>query len=157
MKTTQLKMQQGFSLMEVLAFVTILSLVFLGVAYTTGQSIKRTKFNEQKLIATRYAEELEEWLRGQKEEDWTTFYSSRASGGGTTYCFDDAVYDEYQSISWPAAGDCNGVYGLRSLYMREVTLTQSLTSQVQAIISVRWQDGQNVFDVPISTIFTKWE
>jgi type II secretory pathway pseudopilin PulG len=149
--------QKGLSLLEVLAFITILSLVFLGTAYSTGQSLKRTKFNEQKLVATRLAEELEEWLRGEKEEDWTTFYGTHASPGGTTYCFDDSVYDSDNNIAWPSSGACGTSYGLKQLYLREVTLTQSLTSQVQVVISVRWKDGQNVFSVPISTILTKWE
>lgn len=152
-----LRSQKGLSLIEVLAFVTILSLVFLGIAYATGQSIKRTKFNEQKLIATRFAEELEEWLRGEKEEDWTAFYDTYASVDGITYCFDDSVYDEYNNITWPAASDCGTSYSLRGIYKREVTLTQSLSSQVQVVINVEWLDGQNAFNVPISTILTKWE
>jgi len=156
---SHLRSQKGLSLLEVLAFVTILSLTFLGVAYTTGQSIKRTKFNEQKLIATRYAEELEEWLRGEKEVDWASFYTTHAGAApsGTTYCFDDAVYDENNDISWPAAGDCGELFGLRDIYRREVVLTQSLTSQVQVVIQVEWKDGGNVFSVPINTILTKWE
>ncbi len=151
--------QKGLSLLEVLAFVTILSLTFLGVAYSTGQSIKRTKFNEQKLIATRYAEELEEWLRGEKEVDWATFYTTYAGVGpnGKTYCFDDGVYDGDNDISWPTVGDCGSLFGLRDIYRREVTLTQSLTSQVQVVIQVDWKDGGNVFSLPINTILTKWE
>lgn len=149
--------QKGLSLIEVLAFVTILSLIFIGIAYSTGQSIKRTKFNEQKLIATRYAEELEEWIRGEKESDWTMFYSTYAGALGNTYCFDDSVYDEFNNISWPNVGSCDNVFGLRGIYLREVTLTQSLSSQVQVVIDVSWRDGQNVFNVPINTILAKWE
>ncbi len=149
--------QKGLSLLEVLAFVTILSLIFVSIAYSTGQSIKRTKFNEQKLIATRYAEELEEWIRGEKEVDWTTFYDLYAGSPGKTYCFDDTVYDVNNNMSWPTEGSCNGVYGLRDTYVREVILTQSLNSQVQVVIEVRWRDAQNTFNVPINTILTKWE
>jgi Tfp pilus assembly protein PilV len=149
--------QKGLSLLEVLAFVTILSLIFLSIAYSTGQSIKRTKFNEQKLIATRLAEELEEWIRGEKEADWSTFYSTYAGAVGKTYCFDDSVYDNNNDISWPSEGTCNNVYGLRGTYLREVTLTQSLSSQVQVVIDVSWKDAQNTFNVPITTILTQWE
>ena len=101
MKIKLLRLQQGLSFIEVLIFVSVLSLIFLAIAYATSQSIKQTKFNEQKLLATRYAEELEEWLRGQKEEDWNTFYTTRAGSGGLTYGFDDSVYDAKNNISWP--------------------------------------------------------
>jgi len=153
----RLHLQKGLSLLEVLAFVTILSIVFLGIASSTIQSIKRTKFTEQKLIATRYAEELEEWLRGQKEEDWTTFYATHAGSSGKTYCFDDAIYDENNDMSWPSEGDCGSLYGLRGQFKREVVLTQSLSSQVQVVISVDWKDGANIFSVPLNTLFAKWE
>ncbi len=149
--------QKGFSLMEVLIFITVLSVIFLAIAYATSQSIKQTKFNEQKLLATRYAEELEEWFRGEKESDWATFYGTRAGAGGRTYCFSDSTYDGSGNLIWPTTGNCGLSYDLRSLYKREATLTQSLGSQVQVVIRVDWRDGPNIFTVPITTILSKWE
>lgn len=154
----RLRDQQGLSLLELLIFITVLSLIFLGTAYATTRSMQQTQFNKHKLLATRYAEEIEEWMRGKKEEDWADFYNNKAaSGDGNTYCFDDEVYDEDNNISWPGVSECGSSYNLDDLYQREAVLIHGAGSQVQVYIEVTWQDGPNIYSVPIQTVFSRWE
>lgn len=81
------KKQKGMTLLEVLIFVYILTLIFLTIAFTTTQSIKRTIYNQQKIIATHYAEEVHEWMRGEKETDWAIF----ATRSDSTYCLNQSI------------------------------------------------------------------
>ena len=144
----------GFSLIEVLVFVTILSLVFITAAAVGTVSIRNSQNSEKKIIATRYAEELHDWLSAQKEIDWLSFVS-RSSSAGTKYCFGT----EPVSSPWPApaSGSCSGQL-INGLFTREVTLTYDNNSRrVSAFIDVSWSLGGNKYDVPINGIFAEFE
>ena len=134
-------------MMEVLIFVSILSLFFVTAAAITTASLRNLKVQEHKILATRYAEELLEWLRGEKEANWNTFTNHT-----DTYCFNSSPI-----TSWESPGNCLG-YSLNNLYKREVTLTvQGTPSQVNVSITVEWQETGNTYKVPLNTIFTIWE
>lgn len=135
--------------MEVIIFIFIISLIFVAVAYMMTLSLKQTQYNKDKIIATHAAEELEEWLRGEKESDWSTF-TTRSSDVGSVYCFNDS------DLSWPATGSCEDSYSLNNQFKRELTLTTS-GEEVSVTINVSWKDGANTFNVPIDSLFTSWE
>lgn len=141
---------QGVTLLEVLVFVTILSMLFVGVAAATTSSLRRAQFNQRKIFATRFTEELEEWMRGEKEASWTTFAAKSAVSPGNIYCFNSVT------LSWPAVGSCGSTYGLTNLYKREATLIGT-GSQITVNIEVEWLDGANTFSVPVTTVFSQWE
>lgn len=137
---------RGFSLIEVLIFVSILSVFFIAAISVSTVTVRNMKINEHKIIATRYAEELVEWLRSEKESDWESF-----SGRTATYCFNDV-------LSWSLAGACSPPYGLDSFFKREATFTGTVVAgvinQVSVDIVVEWQELGNTYKVPIKTVFT---
>jgi prepilin-type N-terminal cleavage/methylation domain len=140
--------KKSFTLIEVLIFVTILSLFFVAATTVTIVSLRNLKVQEHKILATRYAQELVEWLRGEKEIDWNQFTTHTG-----TYCFNSS-----QITSWGSRGNCSG-YGLNNLYKREVTLTVqgNPAYQVNVSITVLWQELGQTYQVPINTVFTVWE
>lgn len=144
----------GFSLVEVLVFITILSIFFVAAAAITTASLRNMKINEHKILATRYGEELLEWLRGEKEADWNNFVN-RSSINGTTYCFSNTPIN-----NWPTTtGSCSSFNGLNPpIYKRELSLTTAPGgNQVNVSINVSWQEMGNTYSVPINTVFTVWE
>lgn len=150
-----IKSKNGMTLLEVLIIVTLLTLVMLGVAQLISMSLKGAKLNQEKILATRYADELQEWLRGEKEAEWSTF-AGKASETGRTYCFNNV------SLSWPSIGNCNNVYGLYDMYKREVILTSSEDAsgdvvKVELQINVNWNNGGNEYSIPIDSVLTPWE
>ena len=111
-------------------------------------SVRREALNQHKLVATHYAEELREWIRGQKEINWDSF----ATGKMGTWCFETEPV-----AAWPSAGSCAD-YSLDSLYKREVILSANAeVTQVTAEITVSWREGANVFSVPLKTIYSIYE
>jgi prepilin-type N-terminal cleavage/methylation domain len=58
--------KKSFTLIEVLIFVTILSLFFVAAAAVTIVSLRNLKVQEHKILATRYAEELLELAKREK-------------------------------------------------------------------------------------------
>jgi type II secretory pathway pseudopilin PulG len=161
----------GFSLIEVLVFITILSLFFVTAAAVIVTSLRNIKYNENKIMATRYAEELMEWIKSEKEIDWGgVLYSAptadnftehvticgNSGGTGCSFCFDSGL------SSWPGSGECGITnYDLDSKFKRQVLFTWTTESnyinQVKVDVSVEWQDGGNVHQVPLSFVMNVWE
>ncbi len=153
--TKKLKNEQSFTLVEVLVFLTILSLFFITVSAITTYSLRNLKTQENKMIATNYAQQLLEWLRGQKEKDWNEF-AKKSSTTGITYCFNNNLSLD---SNFPTSGRCNN-YNLDLRFKREATLTNLTNNPVAKIklgITVKWQEGNNIFSVPLDTIFSIWE
>jgi len=145
--------KKSFSLIEVLIFVTILVLFFVAALAITTYSLGNMKINEHKIIATRYAEESIEWLKSQKEENWTEFILKDTSSG-TTYCLNE--------LNWLTQSSCgeNFTLGDPAFFKRELLLTNQSgtpTEQVNAQIQVSWQERNQAYDVTINTILTIWE
>jgi len=138
--------RKGFSLIEVLVFTAVLGLFFVAAVSVTTFNLKNMKIQEHKILATRYAEEGNEWLKQEKEDDWSTFIT-RGSAGGTTYCLNN-------SLSWGSSSPC-GSYGLSTIYKRELLIKNSGSpvNQVDATVTVSWQDMGTDLSVPIKTVF----
>lgn len=150
-------MKKSFSLIEVLIFISILSLFFATAAAVVTISLRNMKINEHKILATRYAEELLEWLRGEKEEDWTMFVSLRTDAAETrTYCFNSQL-----TSNWPAVSNCQSYYGISGInpviYKRSASLKRNGENQVDVLITVDWQEAGVNYSVPIKSTFTLWE
>lgn len=145
-------LKQGFSLIEVLVFITILSLIFISAAILGTVSIRNSKSTENKIIASRYGEELLDWLRSQKEIDWLSFIELRSSDRGKTYCFNGEPV-----ASWPdLAGNCSNDQLIDSLFKREATLTYD-GQRVNVDIHLKWSEGGNNYDVTTKGVFTLFE
>lgn len=137
---------KSFTLVEVLIFVTLISLIFITVSYTVTISLKNTKINEHKILATHYAEELKEWLRGEKEDDWNSFTATKMG----TWCFKEKL------ISWNQHTACSPSDLIDELFKREVSLAVNGT-QITVNITVEWKEDNNTYKIPINTVFSIWE
>lgn len=140
--------QQSFSLIEVLVFVTILGFIFIAAAALGIVSIRNSQNSKNKILATRYGEELHDWLSSQKDVDWVTFVASTG-----TYCFNIEPVD-----TWGSSGNCGSNQLINSLFKREATLTYDGGNQrVNVDIHVSWNEGGNNYDVPIKGVLTPFE
>lgn len=139
-----IKNKLGFSLIEVLIFVSVLGFFFVAAISVTTFSLKNMKINEHKILATHYAEEGIEWIRNEKENDWETFV---LKGTGTLRCLNN--------LNW-SGGICEYALGSPLFFKRVVTLTNS-GAQVNVEIIVSWIEGSQTMNVPIKTIVNLWE
>jgi len=141
---------KGFSLIEVLVFITILSLFFIAAMTVAVFSLRSIKTQEHKIIATHLAEEAIEWLNSEKEADWNNFISydtSGAGGSGTTYCLN--------SLNWASKFSCSGyTLGNPTIFKRELTIKNSVspTTQVNTTINVSWLEVNGEQKVTIKKI-----
>lgn len=145
----KLNRQSGLSLLEVLIFVSIVSVFFIAAGSVATISLRDIKSDENKIYATRYAEELLEWIRGEKEEDWDVFRTTRAVG---VWCF------HQKTLVWPTgAAACTANQLIDSRFKREANLTPSGTTRVNVTITVSWFEGDKNFSIPINTILERFE
>lgn len=144
--------KKGLTMVEVLVFITILSILFVAAATITTYSLRNIQFNQHKIIASHYAEEAMEWAKSEKEADWSTLITRDTSGGtGTTYCIN--------SLGWTNGSPCGTDFslGTPAIYKREILIANNGTSQVNVTITVYWQEQTNVSTVVLTNNFYQTE
>ena len=134
--------KKGFTLIEVLAFVTIASFLLITVMAVTVISINRMKSDQYKLWGNYFTESLLEWLTGEREADWNAFYAKAGDVTDNIYCFNDINLS-----SWPSTGNCtnyslgaNEIFGGKQIFKREAYLRQSGTDKVNVKVVVTWKE-----------------
>lgn len=157
-KTEELDLNgiRGFSLVEVLIFISILAVFFVVAASVATYSLRVMQSNESRLLATRYAEELVEWLRGEKEQDWNQFNNKASNSPGTAWCFNADTISNFPGSSGSCAASDFSL-GNPDRFKRNVVLIQDSTGGVRTNITVSWQEGSSTFSVPINTLFAPLE
>jgi type II secretory pathway pseudopilin PulG len=156
--------EQGFSFIEILVFVTIISFLFIALTATVTSSLRRMQVAEHRLYALHYAEELLEWIRAEKETDWATFVGRDSSGSGTIYCFNSPL--NFLTPAWPAdnvacanyTGVAGGPQTVPKIFKRYAVITQENvpTTQINVQIVVEWQDGNQFYSVPLNSVLTQY-
>ena len=148
-----MSIKKSFSLIEVLIFVTILSVFLITAAAIITVSMRQNVLRINMLKAEHYNEQLLEWIKGEKEVDWNEFVAN-ADGA---YCFLDS-----DIATWPiGAVDTDYCqYSLGGMYRRYAIFAEkgSPPSQVEATIITEWKEGDTAsYSAKLHTLFTIWE
>lgn len=145
-------MRKSFSLIEVIIFVSILSLFLISAASIITISLQQNTLQIEKLKARHYADQLLEWIKSEKDIDWTTFV---ARAGSYTYCF------ENETLVWGAdvlsGNDCPLLNSLYKRYATFRTTGSGGSAQVDVVIHVDWVVGGNNYNTSLHTIFSQWD
>ncbi len=144
------KNNSGQSFIELIAALLIVSFVLVALVTLVTKSIANTSFSRNKALATSYTQEGIEWLRGERDKDWATFYSHT----GSPACI--------VSLSWTANGSHSGACGSGDViagtsFLRNVTFVRTDPSTVNATVTVSWGDGNGVHQSVATTTFTNWK
>ena len=147
--------QKGSAIFEILIVVAIVAVVITSVVASTTGSVRNSLHARYQAESTRRAQELAEWLRGERDTSWTTF-APRASGGiGATYCFGDTLSWAASSCSGAGAGAISGTPFTRSVNLRQTT-TVTANDTVDVVVTVTWVDGTGSHNSRVSTRLTSW-
>lgn len=138
---------KGFTILEIIILVLILSYVFLGL-FQGVSFIVKTNYNiEQKNLAIFLGEELKEWLIGEKENDWGIFFSRT----NKIYCFNN------QELNWPSSACSRDDYSLLGKFKRELELISNDTHKVNYTIYVSWKSETGINVISYKGILSMWE
>ena len=164
--------RDSFTLIEVLIFVSIMSIFFVFAASVVTLTLRNLKYNEHKVKALHYSRQLEDWLRMQKEIDWggdrctgdccstSCNFTQRVTQGdslNSKFCF-----NSFPITDWPSANGCSGDYSLDSIFSREVQFSSTPTDggyieQVNATITVAWLELGQPKNITANTVFSVFE
>lgn len=152
----------GFSIIEVIVFVSLLSIVLVAAVGYTVRLVFTMNHNRHKLLATHYTDEVKEWLNSERESDWEQFQSFASTGSGSTYCLNESLnlltqLDDLQIA--PCA--FTGVPPTNPLiYQRQLILSKDrdeIATRVFARIQVSWRDEGVLYTEDIETVYSIWE
>lgn len=141
---------RGQSLFEVVVALAISTLVIIAVVSLAALSIRNTDFSKNKTLASKYAQDATEWLRGQRDADFDAFASNTVTNA---WCL--------RTLSFTQSGVCNSSSKIdETVFFREVTFTNGLTPEGETVIEARvrvyWVDAQGSHEVINSTDYTDW-
>ncbi len=138
----------GFTLLEVLVVLGILSVFLLSAVTVSIVSVRNLKSSEFKILATRYGEGLVEWLRGEKDVNWNTFITKVG-----VWCFNQEPITQ-----WPQSGACGPEdQNINKLFKREVLVDyNNALNRTVVKITVSWDEGNRTVSIPITTILEKY-
>lgn len=143
---------KGQSLFEIVVAIGIVSVILVALVSLTARSLRSSTYSKNTVITTQLASEAMEWMRGQRDSNWTSF-AARASSSGTTWCL--------SSLTW-VSGTCTNTIP-NTIYTRSVRLTSldqvgsdGIADTVDAEIIVSWSDNDGVHETRSNTRYTNW-
>lgn len=147
---TTVNKRKGFSLVEVLIFVSVFSIALVALVGSVSYSSLLLNDARYKLLATRYSEELAEWLKFQREFNKYLFIEGKSSSDpGTKYCFNSS------EISWPDSGSCSQ-FSLAGFFKREVLLVDQI-GQIKVTITTSYRFLNGTKPVVIEMSFNEYD
>lgn len=143
--------QSGQSLFEVVVSLAISALVIVALVSLVSNSIRNANFSKNKSLASTYAQEASEWLRGERDSDPDLFFSVRAVAG-LNYCINN--------LNWNSLGNCgsgstiSGTIFTRTLSFPACSYCDN--TLIEANIKVFWTDSQGIHQVENVTNLSDW-
>lgn len=140
----KLNNSRGQSLIEVLAGLAMAVLIVAALINMVTASLRSAQFAKSTSTATKYGQEIIEWLRSQRDSlGWSSFVAQSLNTNDTaTWCF--------RETSWPAVSQacgltsyiCSGhcANNINTIFKREVLFTKNGDSKINVKVKVSWTD-----------------
>lgn len=154
---------KGFTLIEMLVFISILSMFFVSATAITIVMIRNANENLHKMLANQYLEETFDWLQSEKEADWLEFIAKapeqetlvntvELDSRSKVYCLND------NALGWPQTfGSCSS-YGLHAMFKRELYMRSNGLDRVEVAVKISWKETSTIEQKIISrTQYSIWE
>lgn len=155
--------QEGFSLIEIIVFVTLVGIILVSAAGYTVRLVQNMAYNQHKIMATRYLEDMKEWVDGERAADWQLFQSKAATGAGAEYCVNDYLYltSTFHDLIQPPDCPFTGVYGnvRPNIFQRKLVLIKDAeaANSVTAVMTVSWYEDTTLYSERITSEYSLWQ
>lgn len=141
---------KGQSIFEVILALGLISLIIVAIVAMAGLSIKNSSFSRNTTLATRYSEEALEWLRGQRDENWDSFYLNAQN---LKWCL--------PSLSWVDAkigvcGDDDQISNTNLLREVDFGFDPLEPTSIETTVRIYWTDAGGYHEVTSITSFSDW-
>lgn len=140
--------KDGQSLLEALVAMAVAILIVGGLVVAVIVAVRNAQFAKNQTLATKYANEGMEWIRSERDTDWTIFAArSGPPPGGTTYCLNN--------LSW-ASLPCSFSLANNTFKREAVLITREADRKIEAKVTVSWTDPAGPHKSELTSYFTKW-
>lgn len=139
------KFTKGQSLFEVVVAIGMMAAILVGIVSLAAMALRNSSYSKNKTLANRYAQEATEWLRRERDTDFTLLQ-------GHVQVFPWCL----TNLDWskPSACSPDSDFIPSTILLRDVSLTG--TDPITATVRVYWNDGQGYHEVKSVTYFTDW-
>ncbi|MDA3803025.1 MAG: prepilin-type N-terminal cleavage/methylation domain-containing protein [Patescibacteria group bacterium] len=168
-KVKEFKLKSGFTLIEIIVVLFIISLALLGILSLITQSIRAQNYNKKVIIANQLSQEGIELIRRVRDNNWNNgdpFYTNLAEAieERKTYIMD---YDDSLPTTLVSADDSklqvndsgffihNIIYE-DSAYSREIEVELIDNYRLRVISSVYWTSMGGEQDYQIEALLYNW-
>ena len=144
----------SFTLLEVMIFIMILSVVLVSATSYITRLLVNLRANEHRTNAVYLADDVKEWLNGERESNSWDVFSAKGTAAGATYCVNQLLNlnNTIVQLGPPTniipAGNCTtnaSIHpGLPAIYRRQLILhTNNVVppTQITASITVSWVEN----------------
>lgn len=159
--TLSLQKSDGFSLIEVLVFMTLISIVLISAVGFTLNLVHTMSYNQHKLYATHYVQDMKEWLDAEREIDWQAF-QNYATTTGRSYCANNAL-NPTDTMTVLSTGTCNftgvGTQDPR-IFRRRIIMTKDVSgtaNRVTVVFEVGWMEDDVLQTETITSVYSLWQ
>lgn len=163
--------KKGFSLLEMIVVIFIISLGLVGILSLAVSSLKAGKFTKGKLVASELAQEGLEMVKNIRDENWLEeddWLDGINTGDGTfiiDYTGESSIDDVPDSAASPGAKlyrDSNGWYQHSSstvdtVFYRIIKVNNSNTASSSISCTVRWTDPVGTHDYTADMVLYDWK
>ena len=144
-------MRRGQIILEILVAVGVATVAILALVQVATRSVANSGFAKRQSVATAYAAEGMEWVKGRRElEPWAEMQARSGQ-----YCLNSFP----GGLGGLVVGNCGGAVILGTEYTRTVTFTQSVvsgTEQDAVVVVVQWTEGGRVVNARQETFFLQY-
>lgn len=136
---------RGQSLFEVVVTIAISALIITAVVSLASNSIQNSSFSRDKTLASNYVQELNEWLREQRDLNSSALIAH--IGTSSAWCFKDLSWSKY-----PSCGTSDYVTGTKFKRLAKFSVSTISGKQlIQIDTTVSWQDSKGTHEIKGST------
>ena len=117
-------------------------MALMAMAQISIKSLSNSNFSTHQSVATGYSIAGMEWIRSQRDVDWTNIYNKTG-----TYCLTTL-------LEWSTASPCPTI---NNFYTRTAVLTKdSNPKKVRVLVTVSWQEGSLTHSARQTSMFYEY-
>lgn len=148
---------KGQSLFELIFAMAVVIMIIVGVVSLAGRSVRNESFSQNQSLASEYAQQAVEWIRGYRDTDWDVFKSRSAPGAGNEWCINSLPplpLGAWSATPGACAGNIANTILQRTIILADDAVEPATVVHVTVIVS--WTDTQGFHEVRSVTRLTNW-